>query len=95
MHARVVALDVLPGKLDELEAFFQGDHLDQIRTAAGNRGFFMLAEPGANRALLLSLWESAGAAEASRPIFQAQAAEFGKLLSGTPPPQQYEVRIHP
>ena len=55
IHAHAVPFDVQPGKIAELDAFVQGEHLQQIGTAAGNRGFYLLAEPGGNRAADLVL----------------------------------------
>lgn len=93
MLARVVPLVVQGGKVDELVAFWAGERRQEIRDARGNLGFFVLSEPGTDRVMLMTLWDSAADADASRSIFQAQAAEFGKLLAQPPAPVLYDVRV--
>jgi quinol monooxygenase YgiN len=84
---------VQSGKLEELVAYFDGERAAQIRQAPGNRAFFVLTEPGSDRALLMSVWESAEAAAASQSLFQAMAVEFGPLLAAPPAPTRYDVRV--
>ena len=64
MHARVTTIAVGPGEPDSTAEIFE-QILPLIRELNGYRGLVVLNELDADRFLVLSMWESAEAMEAS------------------------------
>ncbi len=56
MHARVTAIDVIPGRLDELVQVFDTLILPLAREQKGFRQAVLLRDPDSNKALLITTW---------------------------------------
>jgi quinol monooxygenase YgiN len=93
MHARVVTLQVQPGKMDELNAIFQEDVVPLVRQVAGFRSLTLLEDRKTSRAIMFSVWESEAAMKASEAngFFQAQLQKFSAMIVGAPTREAYEV----
>lgn len=66
MHARVTTIEVGPEEPDSVAAIFE-QILPTMRSLDGYLGLLVLDEPDRTRFLVVSLWESAEALEASEP----------------------------
>jgi quinol monooxygenase YgiN len=93
MHARVVTLQVQPGKMDELNAIFQDDVVPAVRQVAGFRSLTLLEDRKTSRAMMFSVWETETAMKASENsgFFQAQLQKFSAMIVGAPTREAYEV----
>ena len=87
MFARYGEVTVKPGKLDEFVKVFHGDMVPQARTQKGFKGITVLTDPAANRAILISFWESEAAARAveqTSGAFQNQVNKVAELIEKPP-----------
>ena len=93
MHARVVTLQVQPGKMDELNAIFQNDVVPLVRQVAGFRSLTLLEDRKSSRAMMFSVWETEAAMKDSEAtgFFQAQLQKFSAMIVGAPTREAYEV----
>lgn len=94
MYARVTQLeiDVMRIDLDDAAAVFETEVLPDLRRQPGYRGVYVLTTPE-GKALLVSLWESAEAADAGAAAgFYAETLERYVTLFRSPPGRErYDV----
>ena len=93
MHARVVTLEVQPGKMDELNSVFQNDVVPAVRQLAGFRSLTLLEDRKASRAMMISVWESEQALKDTETsgFFQAQIQKFSASIAAPPFREAFEV----
>ena len=95
MHARVVTIQIQPGKMQEAIDLYGG----VVPAARGQKGFqgaYMMTDAGSGKALSITVWESEAdmlAGESSSGYYQEQLAKFGSLMVGSPNLDHYEVSV--
>ncbi len=85
MHARQTTLQADPSKIEDGLRFFRERALPTLRQA-GARGVRFLADRQSGRVLVVSLWESAEAAQAAEATIQPVRAEGAQVLGATGAP---------
>jgi heme-degrading monooxygenase HmoA len=95
MHARVVTCQARPGKLDEGIGIYRDSVVPVARQQKGFKGILLLTDPGAGKAISITLWETEADMKAgeSSGYFQEQIAKFGALLAAPPVRETYEVSV--
>lgn len=95
MHARVVTVQIRPGKLQGAIGIYRdvvAPVLEQLPGFAGGR---LLTDAATGKGLMLTLWESEAdlrALEASG-WFQEEVARFQAVLCAPPSREDYEVSV--
>ena len=87
MHARFGEVMVKAGKLDEFVKIFRDEMMPHGRSQKGFKGVTVLADAPANRAVLISYWETeadARAAGQSSGSFQGQINKVAALMDAPP-----------
>lgn len=95
MHARVVSIQLQPGKTNEAVSLFRDSVVPAAQQQPGFNRLLLLTDPTTGKGLSISLWETEAdmtAGEASG-YFQAQLAKFGAIFAGPPAREQYEVSV--
>ena len=95
MHARFGEVRIKAGKVDEFVKIFRDEMMPQGRSQKGFKGVTVLADATANRAVLISFWETeadAKAAGQSAGSFQAQVDKVAALMDG--PPKIEYLRVY-
>lgn len=96
MYARTTQLeiDLLRISLDGALQLFEEQVMPRLQEEPGFRGVYVLATPE-GRALLLSFWDTAEAADASATTgwYPAVLEEFTTLFRSPPGRERYEVRL--
>jgi heme-degrading monooxygenase HmoA len=95
MHARVVSIQLQPGKTNEAVNLFRDSVVPAAQQQPGFKNLLLLTDPTTGKGLSISLWETEAdmtAGEASG-YFQAQLAKFGGILAAPPAREQYEVSV--
>ncbi|MDP2659103.1 MAG: antibiotic biosynthesis monooxygenase [Dehalococcoidia bacterium] len=95
MFARVVTVQVQPGKADEATSIYRDSVVPAGKQQKGHSGFMMLVDPNTGKGLSIALWETEAdmkAGEASGYL-QQQLAKFASLLAAAPVTEHYEVRV--
>jgi hypothetical protein len=92
MYSRVTLLEVdtLRVDLDEAVELFRGAVLPRLRELEGYEGVLVLATPE-GKGLLMSLWDSEEAAEASTAFAAGELERYVTMFRAPPGREQYEV----
>ena len=95
MHARVSTAQVQPGRLDKLVSVSRDSVLPAARQQEGFKGGLWLTDPGTNKAMIVTLWETREAMEAGERsgYYREQIGKFGGMLAGDVVREAYEVSI--
>ena len=95
MYARVTSARVRAGQVEEAARIAREELLPTARAQPGFRGFVQLADEGAGRLLLLTLWESEAAMEAGEAAgyYRAQLTKLGAVLRGQPTRETFAVGV--
>ena len=94
MYARFATVQVNEGKLDEFVETFRDSMVPPARAQKGFKGVSVLADHEANKAVLISLWDSEADARAmatTDAALSAQASKINDLVVDTPEVQFLEV----
>ena len=94
MYARFGEVKVKAGKLDEFVKVFRDEMVPQARRQKGFKGVTVLADATANRAVLMSFWETeadARAVEQSSGSFQTQVNKVAALIESSPKTEYLKV----
>ena len=93
MHARVVTLQVLPDKMDEVNALFQNEVVPGVRQLPGFMSLTLLEDRKARRALMISVWATEQALKDSEGpgFFQTHIQKFTPMLEAPPYREIFEV----
>jgi len=94
MHARVTTLEFRPGSIDELMPFYEVAAQQQ----KGMKGFVstqLLIDPTANKAMIVTLFETPADLEASGTVPRQSLADprVAAALAGPPVMAMYEVAV--
>ena len=94
MFARVVTVQVQPGKTDEAVQIYQDSVVPAGKQQKGHAGYILLADRNTGKGISIGLWETEAdmkAGEASG-FLQQQLAKFASVLAAPPVTEHYEVR---
>ncbi|MCI0400298.1 MAG: antibiotic biosynthesis monooxygenase [Gammaproteobacteria bacterium] len=93
MYARVVNVSMKPHKSDESLAIWQESVVPAVKRQAGFKGLLVLATPGRDKSMSVTLWETEADMKAneSSGYFQEQVDKFADLIGGRPILEHYEV----
>lgn len=95
MHIRVTPGSIQPGKVQEALAILR-DIFDGYRQAGGFRHGYAAMDERSGEGMVVTLWDSAEAAQAATQQSGQTMAKLGPLMvSGQPPvpPRAYEVQL--
>ena len=95
MHARVVAIQIRPGKMDGAVAIYRDSVVPSLKECKGLGGAHLFTDPVSGKGLMLTLWESEAdlrAVEASG-WFREEIARFQAVLGSPPSREHYEVSV--
>lgn len=95
MYARVMTVQVQPGKSDEMIGMFRDSVVPAAKQQKGFKSGLLLTDRGTGKAISISLWDTEAdmkTSEASGYI-QEQPAKFGAILAAPPTTEHYEVSI--
>ena len=95
MHTRVVAVQVKPGKTDEVISLWRDSVLPVAKQLQGFKGVLLLANRETNKGMSLTLWETEADAKAveTSGVYQQMLAQFTPLFAGQPALEHYEVSL--
>jgi len=95
MHARVVTVQIQPGKIDEAVSIYRDSVMPAAKQQKGFKGAFLLTDRNTGKGVSVALWETEAdlkAGEASG-YYQEQIAKFGGVFAGPPAREHYEVSV--
>ncbi|HLE29970.1 MAG TPA: antibiotic biosynthesis monooxygenase [Anaerolineales bacterium] len=95
MHARVVTVQVQPGKIEETIRIYRDSVVPAAKEQKGFKGALLLTDPNTGKGVSVTLWETEAdlkAGEASG-YYQEQIAKFGAVFAAPPAREAYEVSL--
>src|SRR5215210_7367254 len=95
MNARVVSIQIQPGKTNEAVSIYQDSVVPAAKQQKGFKSALLLTDSTTGKGFSITLWETEAdmtASEASG-YYQAQIAKFGGVFAAPPVREQYEVSI--
>ena len=95
MHARVVTVQIQPGKIDEAIGIYGDSVVPAAKQQQGFKGALLLTDPDMGKGISVTLWEAEAdmtAGEASG-YYQQQIAKFGAVFGAPPVQEHYEVSV--
>ena len=95
MHARVVTVQVQPGKIEETIRIYRDSVAPAAKQQKGFKGALLLTDPNTGKGISVTLWETEAdlkAGEASG-YYQEQIAKFGAVFAAPPAREAYEVSL--
>jgi heme-degrading monooxygenase HmoA len=95
MYARMMNLEVQPGKLDEALAIIRHDIAPVLTRQRGFKDWLLLADANRNKVVSITLWETmADLTEGEMSeMYQAEAAKVVQLLNKPPIVEEYDVSL--
>jgi quinol monooxygenase YgiN len=93
MHARVNATRWYPEKIEEGLKLTWDTIVPAYKEQPGFRGYYLLTEPGGDKAIAITLWETEADMEASAPVAQAMIPKLKDLIQERPVAEAYEVTV--
>ncbi|MFZ5509574.1 MAG: antibiotic biosynthesis monooxygenase family protein [Pseudomonadota bacterium] len=95
MHARVVAVQALPGKTEEAIRIYRDSIMPAAKEQKGFKGAYLLTDPGTGKGISVTLWESEADLKASETsgYYQQQIAKLAPVLAGPPTREVFEVSV--
>jgi quinol monooxygenase YgiN len=94
MHARVNATEWDPEKVDEGIRLTEEVIIPSYQERPGFRGYFLLTEPGGERAMAITMWETEEDMEASAEVARAMIPKLKGILRAPPETRNYEVMFN-
>ena len=97
MYARVITVQYQPGKMDEGLQIYRELILPETRQLKGYKGAMALVDRSTDKAISISLWQSAGNAQASgegSAYLQSGLAKLASLFATAPGIETYEVAVN-
>jgi quinol monooxygenase YgiN len=94
MHARVNATEWDPEKAEEGIRLTEETIIPSYQEQPGFRGYFLLTEPGGERAMAITMWETKEDMEASAAVAQAMIPKLKGILRAPPETRNYEVMFN-
>ena len=93
MHARVNATEWDPEQVERGMRLTEDTIIPSYQAEPGFRGYLLLTEPGGERAMAITLWETGADMERSAAVAQAMIPKLKGILRAPPVAQTYEVRF--
>ena len=94
MYARVNATEWNPEKVDDGMRLTEEKIIPSYQQHPGFRGYILLTEPGGEKAMAITMWDSEEQLESSAGIARAMIGELKGILRAPPQAQNYEVRFY-
>jgi heme-degrading monooxygenase HmoA len=96
MHARASTITGAPGQADEERRLFESELLPQLEQVDGFKGVLALADNSSGKSLVVTIWESEQAMQASEERANQMRSDAAARFGATSPPQvdRYEVVFH-
>jgi hypothetical protein len=94
MHARVNATEWNPEKAEEGMRLTEEKIIPSYQEHPGFRGYILLTEPGGEKAIAITLWDTEEARESSAAIARAMVGELKGILQAPPKTDNYDVRFY-
>jgi quinol monooxygenase YgiN len=93
MYAKVVNLQIKPGKKDEVVHLFQEFVIPGAKKQKGFKGGLLLTDPNTNKAASVALWETEADIKASEAsgYYKEWVAKLSDALAMPPVREIYEV----
>ena len=95
MYARVVNIQLQPGKTNEGVSIYQDSVVPAAKQQKGFKSALLLTDANSSKGFSITLWETEAdmtAGEASG-YYQEQIAKFGSILAAPPVREHYEVSV--
>ena len=95
MHARVVTVQIQPGKTEEAIRIFRESVVPAAKQQKGFKSIMLLTDPNTGKGVSVGLWESEADLMASETsgYFREQLGKFGGLFLAPPVREVYEVSV--
>jgi quinol monooxygenase YgiN len=93
MHARVNATRWRPEKVEEGLKLTYDTIIPAYKEQPGFRGYYLLTEPGGDKAMAITLWETEADMQASAPVAQAMIPQLRDVIQERPVTETYEVTV--
>ncbi len=95
MFARVISVTVRHGSTDEAARVYLERVVPAARTQPGFKGALLLANPGTDKIISVTLWESREALEAGEVggYLVNQLARLAAYAAGSPVREHFEVKV--
>ena len=95
MHARVIRAQVQPDKMDEVLDILRDSLVSVVKAQEGFKGLLTLADHKADKAMMITLWETRADMMATETdgYLQDQMTKVAHLLAGPPTREHYEVGV--
>jgi heme-degrading monooxygenase HmoA len=95
MNARVVSIQIQPGKTNEAVSMYQDSVVPAAKQQKGFKSALLLTDPTTGKGFSVTVWETEAnmtAGEASG-YYQEQIAKFGAVIAAPPVREHYEVSV--
>jgi heme-degrading monooxygenase HmoA len=95
MHARVVTVQLQPGRNEEAIALFRDSVLPSAKQQKGFKGARLLTDSGTGKGIVVTVWESEADLKASESsgYYREQIAKFSGMFAAPPVREIYELNI--
>ncbi len=95
MHARVVTVQIQPGKMDEMISIYREFIVPAGKQQKGFKGTTLLTDPNTGKSVSISLWETEADMKAGETsdYLQEQFAKVGAVIAAPPVTEHYEVSV--
>jgi heme-degrading monooxygenase HmoA len=93
MHARIVTVQIQPGKIDELIRIFRDSIVPAAKQQKGFKRSFLLTDKKTGKGISVALWETEADMEKSEATGyqREQIGKVASLFSAPPTTEYYEV----
>lgn len=88
MYARVTQFQADPARADEASRIVDHEIIPGLREEPGFERMYALVDMQTGQGMVVTIWESPAAEEASRPRVGERFARLGPILTGPPQPGQ-------
>ncbi len=95
MHARVVTVQLLPGKVDEAIRVYRDSIVPAAKQQQGFKGLYDLVDRGTGKGLSITLWntEADMAAGEASGYLREQIAKVASSFAAPPTTEHFEVAV--
>lgn len=93
MHTRMTTVEVLPGKMNELVSIYENVLLPAARQQTGFKGSLLLRDPDADKAMLITWWDTEADMHASEAsgYYRKKMEKIAHVLSEKPVLKHYDT----
>jgi heme-degrading monooxygenase HmoA len=95
MNARVVTVQILPGKTDEAIRVYRDSVVPAAKQQKGFKGVYLLTDRSTGKGVSVTLWETEADMTTGEQsgYYQQQLAKFKDIFGAPPVREQYEVSV--